>query len=164
MDNGKLIVDNEDEYPDCQLSIINYRFAPAPPLPRAKFSAGFTLIEVMAALAILVLFLVPLLGAVSQGLQFVGRAQQRTKALQLAQDKLADVMMAKVPEAEETKDGDFGRENPGFHWEVESVRPPILQLMEKQFPGLKAMEMHVRVRYDEGGSQHVIQLDGIVME
>ena len=126
--------------------------------------AGFTLIEVMAALAILVLFLVPLLGAVSQGLQFVGRAQQRTKALQLAQDKLADVMMAKVPEAEETKDGDFGRENQGFHWEVEAVRPPVLQLLEKQFPGLKAMEMHVRVRYDEGGSQHVIQLDGIVME
>ena len=163
MDNGKLIIDN-DELLHYQLAIINYQFTPAPPHPRAKSFAGFTLVEVMAALAILVIFLVPLLGAVSQGLQFVGRAKQRTLALQLAQDKLAEVMMMKVPEAEETKNGDFGHDYQGYRWEVESVRPPIIQLLEQNFPGLKAMEMHVRVMYNEGGAEHVIQLDGIVMQ
>ena len=125
---------------------------------------GFTLVEVMAALAILVIFLVPLLGAVSQGLQFVGRAKQRTQALQLAQDKLAEVLMTKAPETEGTKNGDFGHDYPGYRWEVEAIKPPMFLLLEQQFPGFKAMEMHVRVIYDEGGTQKVIQLDGIVMQ
>jgi type II secretion system protein I len=130
---------------------------------RQRTASGFTLIEVMAALAILALFLVPLLGAVSQGLQFVGRARQRTQALQLAQDKLAEVLMTKTPEVEETKNGDFGRDYPGFRWEVESVKPPIFLLLEQRF-AVKAMEMHVRVLYDEDGVKRVIQLDGIAIK
>lgn len=139
-------------------------FFSAPPRLRGEFSPGFTLVEVMAALAILVLFLVPLLGAVSQGLQFVGRARTRTEALQLAQDKLAEVEMMTIPETEGVESGDFGRDYPGWRWEVEASKPPIIQLMEQQFTGLQAMEIHVTVFYDEAGTPRTVELDGIVMQ
>jgi hypothetical protein len=117
----------------------------------------------MAALAILTLFLVPILGAVSKGLQFVSRAQGRTLALRLCQDKLAEVEMMTLPESEGTEEGDFGRDFSGYRWQVETIKTPLFQILEQQFPNLKGMEVHVRVFWDEDGVQRSIQLDSVLM-
>ena len=131
---------------------------------RPRPGTGFTLVEVMAALAILTIFLVPILGSVSKGLQFVSRARARTLALRLCQDKLAEVEMMPTPESEGSDDGEFGREYPGYRWQVEAIKTPLFQLLEKQFPNMKGMEVHVRVFWDEDGVPRSIQLASVLMD
>ncbi len=125
-------------------------------------SPGFTLLEVVAALAILVVFLVPILAAVTQGLQSVAAAKNRTLALQLAQDKMTEFELMKIPDSEGVVQGDFPG-HPGFHWRMEAVKTPEIQLMET-YVGLKGMEIHLRVLWDEGGIEKSIQLNTLFME
>ncbi|HUT55614.1 MAG TPA: type II secretion system minor pseudopilin GspI [bacterium] len=126
-------------------------------------SDGFTLLEVVAALAILAVFLVPILGAVSQGLTAVAAAKNRTLALQLAQDKMTEFELMKMPDAEGADDGDFPL-HPGFTWQTEAVKTPEIQLMENYILGLQGMEIHLRVFWNEGGTEKTIQLNTLFME
>ena len=125
---------------------------------------GFTLLEVVAALAILVIFLVPILGAVSQAMHGIESAKNRSLALKLAQDKMTQIEMMPVPLEEGTEDGDFGSEHPGYRWEYEVVKTPDLQMMEEYIAGLRGMEIHLMVFWQERGMEKSLQLNTIVME
>lgn len=131
---------------------------------RISSRSGFTLIEVVAALAILVLFLVPILGGVTRGLQSVDSAGKRARALELAQDKMTEIEMLPLPDFEGVEDGDFGKDYPGYRWEVETVKSPDIQLMEMYLDQLKGMEVHLRVYWEEGGMEKHIQISTILME
>jgi general secretion pathway protein I len=126
--------------------------------------AGFTLLEVVAALAILVLFLVPMLGAVTQGMRSVESSRKRELALTLAQNKMTEIEMLKIPDTEGSDDGDFGKDYPDYRWEEEAVKTPELQLMEQYLPGLQAMEIHLRVIWTESGAEKSVQLNTLLME
>jgi len=119
---------------------------------------------VVAALAILVLFLVPILGGVTRGLQSVDSAGKRARALELAQDKMTEIEMLPLPDFEGVEDGDFGKDYPGYRWEVETVKSPDIQLMEMYLDQLKGMEVHLRVYWEEGGMEKHIQISTILME
>ncbi len=124
---------------------------------------GFTLLEVIAALAILMIFLVPILGAITSGLRNIEAVRNRSKALRLAQDKMAEIEALPFPEVEEVKTGDFGRDLDGYRWEMEIIKTPDLQLME-EYLNLKGMEIHLMVYWEEAGTEKVIQLNTLLLE
>lgn len=91
--------------------IFNLRRRP----PRGKAAAGFTLLEVMIAVAVIALALVTLLGAQSQSVSIASGLKFDTMASMLAQQKLSEVGRQKY-EGVASGNGDFGREFPGFMW------------------------------------------------
>ena len=79
--------------------------------------SGFTLLEVMVAIAIIAIALTAVLGSQSQSLSLASEAKFSTTAAFLAQGKMAEI------EAEKAEDlasdsGDFGEDFPGYGWEL----------------------------------------------
>lgn len=126
-------------------------------------SWGFTLLEVIAALAILMLFLVPIMGSITQGLRNVNRIKGRSLALRLAQNKMEELQMLKVPEDQGTEEGDFGDEYEGYRWEMEAVKTPEIELME-EYIKITGMEIHLRVYWEEGGAENVMEFQTLLLE
>ncbi len=127
-----------------------------------KNQDGFTLIEVVVAMTILVMFLVPILGAISGGMKNIATAKRRSAALMLAQDKMTELEMMPVPETEGSESGDFS-EFPDYRWEYEAIKTPDLELMEERI-GLIGMEIHLSVFWSEGQSEKSISLKTLIME
>jgi len=126
-------------------------------------SRGFTLLEVIAALAILMLFLVPIMGSITQGLRNVSRIKGRSVALRLAQNRMEELQMMKVPEDQGTEEGDFGYDYQGYRWEMEAVKTPELEMMEEHL-SIKGVEIHLRVYWEEAGSENVIEFQTLLLE
>lgn len=85
-----------------------------PPLPEQQ---GFTLLEVLIAIAILAISLSAILGSQAQSLSLATEAQFNIHAASLAKAKLAEYESGVTPL--EDGDGDFGDDFPGFVWEVD---------------------------------------------
>jgi general secretion pathway protein I len=81
--------------------------------------AGFTLLEVLVAVAVMAIALVGILKANYQSLSALAESRARTTAVLLAGNKLAEVEAAGAGRWNEFQ-GDFGEEHPGFTWRVES--------------------------------------------
>ena len=80
-------------------------------------SFGFTLLEVMVAMAIIAIALTAVLGSQSQSVSLASEAKFNTTAPLLAQSKIAEVEVAE--ENDLTGDsGDFGEDFPGYTWEL----------------------------------------------
>jgi general secretion pathway protein I len=80
---------------------------------------GFTLLEVMVAVAILAIALVAILKANVQSLDSLITSRERTTAFLLLASKLAEVEAAGPANWNEFQ-GDFGEDYPGFSWQVET--------------------------------------------
>jgi general secretion pathway protein I len=78
--------------------------------------SGFTLLEVMIAVAILAVALIVLYGSQSRGLSYATEAGFYTTATSLAGMKLAELQCGTVEPLQET--GDFGAQFPGFGWRI----------------------------------------------
>lgn len=79
---------------------------------------GFTLLEVMVALAIIATALVTLLGTHLLSLNLAHRHKEQTMATMLARQKMEELLT--TPFESLTSDaGDFGSEHPGYKWETE---------------------------------------------
>lgn len=78
---------------------------------------GFTLLEVMVALAILAITFSALFGSQAQSLSLADEAQFNIHGAALAKAKLAEYESGIAPL--ENGDGDFGEEFPGYVWKVE---------------------------------------------
>jgi general secretion pathway protein I len=114
---------------------------PAPTGQRARRHNGFTLIEVMVALAVVAIALVGLLGLQHQTLQSVVRGSELTKAALLAQELMTQAEIGQFPAVGVTS-GTFEtlhpRQYPNFRWE-QSVEPSaVFQDVRK---------VRIRVRY-----------------
>ena len=83
----------------------------------SKRNWGFTLLEVMIALAIIAIALVTVLGSQSQSLSLASEAKFKTTAALLAQSKMAEIE-AESPENLASNSGDFGETFPNYHWEL----------------------------------------------
>jgi general secretion pathway protein I len=89
----------------------------------ADHQEGFTLLEVMIALAILASVLVVLLGLRNRDGELHRYAADLLEATLLAKQKMTDQELAGFPELGELS-GSFGEENPRFSWrEVVSATP-----------------------------------------
>ena len=80
---------------------------------------GFTLLEVLVAVAILAIAMVAILKANVQSLDTLTRSRETSTASLLAAGKLAEVEAAGVAKWSELR-GDFGEDHPDYTWEVET--------------------------------------------
>jgi general secretion pathway protein I len=80
-------------------------------------SRGFTLLEVMIAVAILAIALVTLLGSQSQSVSFAHSAKFETMAALLAQSKMSEITI-QAADSLSSDSGDFGEDYPGYTWEA----------------------------------------------
>jgi general secretion pathway protein I len=108
---------------------------------------GFTLLEVMVAMAILGIALLGLLGLQHQSMQSVIRAQQSTRASMLAQAVMTEAEIERFPDLGHST-GDFQSAFPGefpdFRWERE-VDPSAM------FPDVRVVK--VMIHYGPSLSQ-----------
>ena len=78
---------------------------------------GFTLLEVMIAVAIIAIALTTLLGSQSQSVSFANSAKFETMAALLAQSKMSEITLQDTS-ALTSDSGDFGDDFPGYTWKV----------------------------------------------
>ena len=83
---------------------------------------GFTLLEVMVAMAILGIGLIIIIELFSGGLRLGRTAEEYTKAVGYARMKLEEISLAKSLE-EGTQEGEFDRE---YRWQVEVKKVDLL--------------------------------------
>lgn len=85
------------------------------PLRHLKISSGFTLLEVMVALAVMSIVLVSVYRMHSQSLTMNTAARFYTLAPMLAQGKMAELeVLSSGAFAQDS--GDFGQQFPGYSW------------------------------------------------
>lgn len=92
---------------------------------------GFTLLEVVIALAILSLTLVVLLGLKNQDIRLATQAKEMTTATALARMKVVETEMAGFPELGEIE-GDFSEDYPGYRWRQVISPTPFDYVREAQ--------------------------------
>ena len=116
--------------------------------------AGFTLLEVMIALAILAIALTSLFGSQSSSVALATEARFNIQAPLLAQ-----LQLARLGSTEEiqTDSGDFGDEFPGFQWKltVEDAVFPESELLQS----LDTKLQHLKLVVSWGDEQYSYQLD-----
>jgi len=102
---------------------------------------GFTLLEVMIAVAVLTIALAAILGLQSRSLTLASESRFQTTAALLAQGKMAEVAVAGMGDL--TSDsGDFGDVFSGYAWRL-SVQNTDLPGLEKMKGRLKRIDLEV---------------------
>jgi general secretion pathway protein I len=111
---------------------------------------GFTLLEVLVAVAILGSALAVLLGAVNKNLILASQSKNLAVAGMLAQKKITEVELEGFPEIRE-EEGEF-EEAPGFKWFL-SVRP--LDIPEL---GIQIRVVRLLITWNEGEKDFEVTL------
>jgi general secretion pathway protein I len=110
-------------------------------------ATGFTLLEVMVAVAILSIVLVSVFRMHSQSLAMNMEARFHTQAPMLAQGKLAELESdPKYDISDES--GDFGEDFPGYRWRV-SVNDVEIEALGEISKDLKRIDVTVSYNNDE---------------
>ncbi len=91
---------------------------------------GFSLLEVMIALAIMSGVILTVISAFNYHLSLVDRDQQETTAMLLARAKLEEVLVQRGEAGSNAESGTFAPERPDFLWKIETV-PTELSLLKK---------------------------------
>jgi general secretion pathway protein I len=97
-----------------------------------RYAKGFTLLEVLVALAVLAIALISIYKLQGQTILMSANARFLTVAPQLAQAKLAEI------ELQDTKDiadgsGDFGADHPNYNWNVSIEEIPTELITDKNY-------------------------------
>lgn len=83
----------------------------------ARYRAGFTLVEVLAAMAFLGIVMPVVISALFVSSRAAVIAERSTIALQLGENKLNEMMLGGAWTTESGR-GDFGDKWPGYRWEL----------------------------------------------
>ncbi len=102
---------------------------------------GFTLLEVMIAVAVLTIALAALLGLQSRSLTLASESRFQTTAALLAQGKMAEAAVAGMGDLA-SDSGDFGDVFSGYAWRL-SVQNADLPGLEKMKGRLKRIDLEV---------------------
>ncbi len=112
-----------------------------------KEDFGFTLLEVMVAIALIAIALTAVLGSQSQSVSLAGEARFSTTAALLAQSKLAQIEL-RDPEDLTSDSGDFDEDFPGYTWRVR-VSNVMLDRPENVSDHLKQVDLTIVWGEDE---------------
>jgi len=102
---------------------------------------GFTLLEVMIAVALIAIALTTLLGSQSQSVSFANSAKFETMAALLAQSKMSEIVLREA-DALSSDSGDFGDDYPGYAWQV-TVSDVALEGIDTLSDYLKQLDLTV---------------------
>ncbi len=109
---------------------------------------GFSLLELVVAIAVLTVGMLGVLRAVSQGINASRAAADRTLGVELAEQKLTELVVN--PELEPgVEAGDFGELQPRFGWES--------TVEETELSGL--FRVRVTVTWTSGAQEHSVDLE-----
>ena len=103
--------------------------------------SGFTLLEVLVAVAVIATALVSLLALHGRNIQIVAYDQRLNRATLLAQAVMTRTIVAENFPDPTRSSGDFTND-PDYHWELEILRGPTRELEDE------IREIHVRVYWD----------------
>ena len=119
-------------------------------------SAGFTLLEVMIALAVVAIALVSLLALVNRSIEINGRLQKITRGTLLAQQQLAEIEVGAGTTGYtfQSEEGVFPEPDDEFSWRSSYEETPI--------PGLLAVT--VTVVWGPAGSNEEVDLTSLVFQ
>ena len=106
-------------------------------------SSGFTLLEVMIAVAIIAIALMALLDSQSQGLSLANESRFNTTASLLAQGKMAEIEAITEKSNLVSGSGDFGDDFPDYAWQL-SVQDVSFEGVDKISDHLKRIDLEVR--------------------
>jgi len=106
-------------------------------------SSGFTLLEVMIAVAIIAIALMALLDSQSQGLSLANESRFNTTASLLAQGKMAEIEAITEKPNLLSDSGDFGDDFPDYAWQL-SVQDVSFEGVGKISDHLKRIDLEVR--------------------
>ena len=112
-----------------------------------RMDGGFTLLEVMVAMAIIAIALTAVLGSQSQSVSLASEAKFSTTAALLAQNKLAETEWGNQLDLT-SNSGDFEDDFPGYTWQV-TVEDARMDLPENVSNHLK--EITVIISWGEEG-------------
>jgi general secretion pathway protein I len=116
---------------------------------RTPIASGFTLLEVMVAVAIMAMVLVTLLGLRNNSIQDVGRAERITTATMLAKRKMVDATLNGKPRLPAEDEGTFTEDEfADYTWKKTIIPTPFTQLME----------VRVAVLWMDGSRQEQVEL------
>ena len=114
----------------------------------SRTNSGFTLLEVMIAMAIIAITLVVAFGSQSQSLSLASEAKFNTTVALLAQGKIAEIM-AEQPEDLVSDSGYFGEGFPGYHWDL-TVRDAAFAGAEEASDYVKQIDLSISyAEYDQ---------------
>jgi general secretion pathway protein I len=119
-----------------------------PRLPKAPGKSGFTLLEVIIAVAIIGSSLAILLGAVNKNLVLASQSKNITIASFLAQRKMGEIEVEGFPEIG-NQEGVF-EEHPEFRWYL-SVQPYNIEQL-----GTEIRIVILTVSWDEGSREFTV--------
>ena len=108
---------------------------------RQKACQGFSLIEVLVAMAVIAIVVIAIFRLNSQTIDMTNATRFHTLAPLLAQSKLADIESRKIEDA--TSDsGDFGESHPGFNWNV-TIDTVLSESLGETAENLKKIDLTV---------------------
>jgi len=116
---------------------------------RAKPSGGFTLLEVVVALAVLAVVLVSVFRMQVQDLGVAEALAFHARATLLARSKLAAIETAD-PARLEAGAGDFGEEFPGYRWRID-INDCQDELLGPTAERLKIIDLHIDLDQERYG-------------
>ncbi len=117
---------------------------------KASADSGFSLLEVMVALAVLSIALVAVVRSQASGMDALQEARRRTEATWLAQMKMSE-LRAEGLGGSGTVNGTFEDDWSGYEWEVKVSVPPGLGWVNR---------VAVRVYWKQGERRHYVELAG----
>lgn len=122
-------------------------------LPYKRHNAGFTLLEIMIALAIISIALTALLSLGNRSIAVHGRLQKITQATLLAQHKMSEIETTSGSSAiEGDESGVFDEPNSTFSWRVDYTDTPL--------PSIRMVS--VTVIWGEENDNEAVTLDSFI--
>ena len=120
---------------------------------------GFTLLEVMIAVALLAIALTTLLGSQSQSMFAAERADFSSQAALLARLKMTEI----IAEGETLSEsgGDFGDSFPGYGWKVETT--PVEVGETETLAGLSGLLRRIELTVHDEQERRTFSLTRIVL-
>ena len=115
-----------------------------------QFRRGFTLLEVLATMALMAIILPAVMGAVSVASAAAGEAKHKVEAVSLAEMKLAE-MSATAQEQQAASNGDFGADFPGYRYTT------TIEVREQNLN-----QISVRVTWTSRGQERFVDLTSMV--
>ncbi|NMB35757.1 MAG: type II secretion system protein [Firmicutes bacterium] len=130
--------------------------------PLYRREAGFSLIEVLAAVALVGILIIPLLSMFTGSIRAVLLAGQETKAVSLAQEKM-EVLKGKgyaqlKKELQEQKNSPRREAVGDYWWETELKCLPLSHLFPGLEEGAEIIFLRVSVFWGEEGKQRSVSL------